>query len=406
MSESLQGKHILLGVSGSIAAYKAAVLVRLLVKAGATVRVIMTPDATHFVTPLTFSTLSKQPVFASVATDSGWNNHVELGLWADALVIAPATANTLAKLAVGICDNMLTACYLSARCPVFFAPAMDVDMWHHPATQGNVSTLRQRGNHLIPVGKGELASGLNGEGRMAEPEEIIHHLAASLTPLASLAGKSILITAGPTYEPIDPVRFIGNRSSGKMGVALAHAAAARGAQVTLILGPSTQTVQANIHLVRVETASEMYEAALAHWPTHEAAILSAAVSDYRPPNPQQEKIKKKGGESMHIELVQNPDIAASLGQRKAPNQILIGFALETTDAEANALQKLHRKNFDCIVLNSMSDPGAGFNTDTNKVTLFFGNNKRADFKLKSKKEVADDILDALQHLFNQPRLAP
>lgn len=279
-------------------------------------------------------------------------------------------------------------------------------MWHHPATQGNIATLQQRGHHLIPVGIGELASGLSGEGRMAEPEDIARYVGSALSPRYDLAGKSILITAGPTYEPIDPVRFIGNRSSGKMGVALAHAAAARGAQVTLILGPSSQPVHSNINLIRVETAREMHAVAQAHWPSQHAAILSAAVADYRPEFSFAEKIKKKGDASMTLELVQNPDIAAALGESKTARQLLIGFALETSDAEANALQKLHRKNFDCIVLNSMADPGAGFNTDTNKVTLFFKNNKRADFKLKAKQEVAEDILNALLELFNQSPLTP
>lgn len=395
MSAPLQGKHILLGISGSIAAYKAAMLARLLVKAGAEVQVIMTADAQAFITPLTLSTLSKRPVFSDVSSENGWNNHVALGLWADAFVIAPATANTIAKLAAGICDTMLGACYLSARCPVFFAPAMDVDMWKHPATQTNIRTLEQRGNRTIPVGYGELASGLTGEGRMAEPEAIVRYLENALQQKQDFSEKTILITAGPTYEPIDPVRFVGNRSSGKMGVALAHAAAARGASVVLILGPSTQHVQPGIHLIRVETALEMYEAALQYWPTSDIGILSAAVADYRPSVVQHEKIKKQHTAPITLELTQNPDIAATLGAQKAPGQRLIGFALETQNETANALQKLERKHLDAIVLNTLADAGAGFNTDTNKVSVFLQNNKRFDFELKSKQAVAEDILDIL-----------
>jgi phosphopantothenoylcysteine decarboxylase/phosphopantothenate--cysteine ligase len=395
----LQGKKIILGISGSIAAYKSASLTRLLIKAGAEVQVLMTPSAQDFITPLTLSTLSKKTVFTEVSSESAWNNHVELGLWADAMVIAPATATTLAKLANGLCDNILAAAYLSARCPVFFAPAMDLDMWHHPATRSNVSRLQGYGNHLIPVGVGELASGLSGEGRMAEPEVIVAHLEQFFTQRKDLSGKKILLTAGPTYEPIDPVRFIGNRSSGKMGVALADAAARRGASVTLVLGPSKLSPrEQNVQVIRVETAQEMHDAALQAFATADAAILAAAVADYRPKTVATEKIKKKG-EELQLDLIKNPDIAAELGQLKKPGQLLIGFALETNDEESNAQGKLERKNFDFIVLNSLRDAGAGFNHDTNKISILFKNNKKRDFELKSKNAVADDILQAMIDLF-------
>ncbi len=399
LSFVLQGKKIILGISGSIAAYKSAILTRLLIKAGAEVQILMTPSAQTFITPLTLSTLSKRPVFSEVSSESSWNNHVELGLWADVMVIAPATATTLAKLANGICDNILVAAYLSARCPVFFAPAMDLDMWHHPASRNNVQRLQGYGNHLIPVGVGELASGLSGEGRMAEPEEIVAYLEQFFTQSQNLKGKKILLTAGPTYEPIDPVRFIGNRSSGKMGVALADAAARHGAEVTLVLGPSKLSPQEkNVRVIKVETAREMHEAALLHFPQADAAILAAAVADYRPKTVATEKIKKKG-EELQLDLVKNPDIAADLGQTKKPGQLLIGFALETNDEEQHAQGKLERKNFDFIVLNSLRDSGAGFNHDTNKISILFRDNKKRDFELKSKHAVAEDILQAMIDLF-------
>jgi phosphopantothenoylcysteine decarboxylase / phosphopantothenate---cysteine ligase len=397
----LLGKKIILGISGSIAAYKSASLTRLLIKAGAEVQVLMTPSAQDFITPLTLSTLSKRPVFSEVSTESAWNNHVELGLWADAMVIAPATATTLAKLANGLCDNILAAAYLSARCPVFFAPAMDLDMWRHPATRSNVSRLQGYGNHLIPVGVGELASGLSGEGRMAEPEAIVAHLEQFFAQSNDLFGKKILLTAGPTYEPIDPVRFIGNRSSGKMGVALADAAARRGASVTLVLGPSKLSpTEHNVQVIRVETAQEMHDAALQVFAEADAAILAAAVADYRPKTVATEKIKKKG-EELQLDLIKNPDIAAELGQIKRSGQLLIGFALETNDEESHAQGKLERKNFDFIVLNSLRDAGAGFNHDTNKVSILFKNNKKRDFELKSKSAVAEDILQAMIDLFKE-----
>ena len=399
MSHSnLKGKKIVIGITGSIAAYKAAFLTRLLVKAGAEVQVLMTHAASQFISPLTLSTLSKRPVYTDVIGEDSWNNHVELGLWADYMIIAPTTATTLGKMANGICDNIIVAVYLSARCPVFFAPAMDLDMWHHPATQYNVQRLQSYGNLLIPVGRGELASGLQGDGRMAEPEDIVHTIANFSLPAPSLTGKKILITAGPTYEPIDPVRFIGNRSSGKMGIALAEAAAKRGADVTLILGPSSlSTTISSIQVVKVQTAIEMHEAALHYFPTTDIGILAAAVADYRPKDPAQQKMKKKS-DHLQLELVKNPDIAASLGLQKKKHQILIGFALETNNALENAKGKLKKKNLDIIVLNSLEDKGAGFNHDTNKISIISKDNKIRKFELKSKAAVAEDILNVVNEL--------
>jgi len=398
---NLSGIKILLGVTGSIAAYKAAFLTRLLIKSGAEVQVLMTQAATGFITPLTLSTLSKKPVFTAVSTEESWNNHVELGLWADAMLIAPMTATTLGKLAHGICDTMLAAVYLSARCPVFFAPAMDLDMWQHSATQDNVKRLQSFGNQLIPVEHGELASGLVGEGRMAEPEHIVSFLEDFFNKKQDFAGKKILITAGPTYEPIDPVRFIGNRSSGKMGVAIADAAAKRGAQVTLILGPSKMIpTQFNIQIIKVETAQQMYEAALQHFPITDIGILSAAVSDYRPKETALQKIKRHG-EDLTIELVENPDIAATLGKMKRNGQLLIGFALETNNEEENARAKIAKKNFDLIVLNSLNDAGAGFDGNTNKISIIRRDNKSRKFELKSKTAVAEDILNEISTLIQK-----
>ncbi len=390
--QAIAGKKIILGVTGSIAAYKAVYLTRLLVKAGAEVQVLMTPSAARFVQPLTFATLSKRPVFMDVTAEDAWNNHVEMGLWADAMLVAPATANTLARLANGICDNIIAAVYLSARCPVFVAPAMDVDMWHHPSTQANIKRLQSYGNHLIPVESGELASGLEGEGRLAEPENIVAFLSKFFGVSQALVGQKALITAGPTYEAIDPVRFIGNRSSGKMGVALAKAIIEQGGEVVLVMGPSKLQPQMNgLTLIRVESAQEMYDHAVAQFPSCQVGIMAAAVADYRPLDPAQEKIKKKG-DRMTIELVKNPDIAATLGSQKKSDQTLIGFALETENGEANARGKLTRKNLDYIVLNSLRDPGAGFGTDTNKVSIFGADNKVVHFELKSKEEVAKDII--------------
>lgn len=389
-------KKIILGISGSIAAYKAATLTRLLIKSGAEVQVLMTPNAAEFISPLTLATLSKREVFSSVISEKGWNNHVELGLWADAMIIAPATATTLAKMAHGICDNILTATYLSARCPVFVAPAMDLDMWKHPATQHNMQLLGSYGVEQLPIGYGELASGLIGEGRMAEPEEIVAYLDNFFSKKNDLQGKKVLITAGPTYEAIDPVRFIGNRSSGKMGIAIADELANRGAEVTLILGPSKLSPKNKaIALHRVESAKEMYDCCIQYFPTTDAAILSAAVADYRPAVVAEEKIKKKG-DSLNLQLVKNPDIAATLGKMKKATQILVGFALETNDELNNAIGKIERKNLDFIVLNSLKDTGAGFGVDTNKVTIVHKNNKIQNFELKSKGEVAKDIVETLK----------
>jgi phosphopantothenoylcysteine decarboxylase/phosphopantothenate--cysteine ligase len=396
---NLHGKKIILGLTGSIAAYKTAALTRMLVKEGAEVQVLMTEAAKRFITPLTLATLSKKPVWHSVADEDHWNNHVELGLWADAMVIAPLSATTLSKLAQGNADNIVSAVYLSARCPVFFAPAMDLDMWHHPAVQHNVKLLQNYGNHLIPVGFGELASGLVGEGRMAEPAQIVEQLEHFFTINSPLSGKTILVTAGPTYEAIDPVRFIGNRSSGLMGVAIAEAAARRGALVHLILGPSRyHPSHPLIQVRRVESAIEMHKAALEVFPESDGAILAAAVADYRPLETAKEKIKKSG-DTLSFQLVKNPDIAAELGALKVKGQILAGFALETNHAVANAREKLQRKNLDFIVLNALGDPGVGFNVETNKVSLLFPNNKALNFELKSKAAVAEDILDAMQALF-------
>jgi len=395
---SLQGKKILLGVCGSIAAYKAAFLTRLLIKAGAEVQILMTPSATEFITPLTLATLSKNPVHSKVSDEDSWNNHVDMGLWADAMIIAPATATTLAKLANGICDNVIVATYLSARCPVFFAPAMDLDMWIHPATVSNVKKLQSYGNHLIPVEDGELASGLVGKGRMAEPENIVEYLNNHFSSEADYAGKKVMVTAGPTYEAIDPVRFIGNRSSGKMGVAIAEAFAERGAIVNLILGPSIlQTTHPSIKTTNVESAAQMYEAAKNFFDASDIAVLAAAVADYRPKTVADKKIKKKEGD-FSIELDRTTDIAASLGKIKRNDQYIVGFALETNNEMNNAMGKLKRKNFDMIVLNSLKDKGAGFKHNTNKVSIIHKDESVQHFELKSKKDVAKDILSELKKI--------
>lgn len=395
----ISGKKILLGVTAGIAAYKTASLVRLFIKAGAEVKVIMTPAAKDFVTPLTLATLSKNEVLSSFTKEedegSLWNNHVELGLWADLMLIAPATANTLSKMASGNSDNFLLATYLSAKCPVYFAPAMDLDMYQHPSTKISMEKLTSFGNHLIPAGTGELASGLVGEGRMAEPEEILAFIEKKLTEGLPLLNKKILITAGPTYEAIDPVRFIGNHSSGKMGFELAREAAAQGAEVTLISGPThLQDPGAGVKVIRVESAMQMYEAAISHFPETHAVIAAAAVSDYRPKQIALQKIKKKDQE-LHLDLEPNKDILASLGELKQ-HQILVGFALETENEEANAKSKIERKNLDFIVLNSLNDVGAGFKSDTNKICIIFKDGQRKDYGLKSKREVARDIVDELK----------
>lgn len=395
----LKGRKILLGVSGSIAAYKAAMLTRLLVKEEAEVKIVMTPAALDFVTPLTFSTLSKNPVYTRFQKDDSgqWNNHVELGMWADAMVIAPATANTLGKMAHGLCDNLLMAVYLSARCPVFFAPAMDLDMMKHPATQENLSRLQSFGNKLLQPGFGELASGLIGVGRMAEPEEIIHQLNVHFVTSGSLKGKRALVTAGPTHEAIDPVRFIGNNSSGKMGYAIAEALASRGAKVDLVSGPTHITTHhPDVQVTHVTSAEEMYNACASIFPGADITVLSAAVADFRPVTKADQKIKKGEG-GLTLELTKTFDIASELGKIKKAGQVLVGFALETQNEKANAEKKLNAKNFDFIVLNSLNDSGAGFGHDTNKITIIGKDNVAQDFTLKSKKEVASDIVDVIQN---------
>jgi len=392
----LNGKKILLGVSGGIAAYKTASLVRLFIKAGAHVQVIMTPASKDFVTPLTLSTLSKNPVHSSFFNqddeDAVWNNHVELALWADLMLIAPATANTLSKMATGNCDNLLIATYLSAKCPVYFAPAMDLDMYKHPSTISSFSALRQFGNVMIPAESGELASGLSGEGRMAEPENIIAFLEADLESKLPLKGKKILITAGPTYEAIDPVRFIGNHSSGKMGFDIANTAANLGASVILISGPTHYKVKnASVEVINVVSAQEMYDACHIYYNDVDVAIAAAAVADYKPKTIASQKIKKSFDE-FAIELEKTKDILLSLGAIKQ-NQFLIGFALETENEIENAKLKIQKKNLDLIVLNSLQDEGAGFKKETNKVTFIDKNFKIEPMELKSKESVAADILN-------------
>ena len=397
----LKGKKVLLGISGGIAAYKSAFLVRLFIKAGAQVKVVMTPAAKEFVTPLTLSTLSKNEVFSSFTEDDEdeqWNNHVELGLWADFMVLAPATANTLSKMASGNSDNFFLATYLSAKCPVFFAPAMDLDMYKHPSTKNSFKSLKSYGNIMIPAGNGELASGLKGEGRMAEPEEIIGFLEAYFSENLPLQGKKILITAGPTYEAIDPVRFIGNHSSGKMGFELAKKAAELGAEVILISGPTHLEIDdPKINLIRVVSTREMYTAVHDHFENVDVAIAAAAVSDYKPKIVAAQKIKK-AEENLSLELTKTQDILLSMGEKKT-HQKLIGFALETNNELEHARGKLLKKNLDFIVLNSMNDTGAGFKKDTNKITLVYKDSEKA-FDLKSKAEVATDILNEIVHLLD------
>lgn len=391
----LSGKNVLLGVTAGIAAYKSAFLVRLLVKEGANVKVVMTPASKEFVTPLTLSTLSKNEVFSSFTNEEDdnaqWNNHVELALWADLFVIAPATANTLSKMANGTCDNLLLAVYLSAKCPVYYAPAMDLDMYKHPTTAASFEKLDSFGNKRIDAMHGELASGLVGKGRMAEPEDIVDFISRDLEQGLPLRGKRVMITAGPTFEAIDPVRFIGNHSSGKMGYAIADCAASLGAEVTLISGPVSLSIgNDSVKVVSVTSAEEMYQAAHRYFDESDIAILSAAVADYRPAEVASEKIKKKDGE-LHLKLEKTRDILASLGAKK-DKQYLVGFALETQNELENAKTKLKKKNLDLIVLNSLRDKGAGFKGDTNKVTLINKDNKTLPFEVKPKTEVARDIL--------------
>ncbi len=388
----LKNKKIILGVCGSIAAFKSVFLVRLLVKAGANVKVILTSGGADFITPLTFATLSKNPVLSDYfEKDSGvWHNHVALAEWADAIVLAPATANTLAKLANGICDNLLAAVYLSAKSKIYFAPAMDLDMWKHGATQKNITILSAFGNKIIFPAVGELASGLVGEGRMAEPEEILTILEQDFSAHLPLQGKKALVSAGPTYEAIDPVRFIGNHSSGKMGFALAEELCVLGADVTLITGPTGMLTDLSIKRIDVVTAKEMLDACLANFPDNEITIMSAAVADYRPKDIGDKKIKKGQGE-LTLELEKTVDILEMLGKQKSASQILVGFALETHDEEVYAKQKLEQKNLDFVVLNSLNESGAGFKADTNKVIIFDKKLNKFVFDLKSKKEVAKDI---------------
>lgn len=394
----LSGKNILLGVTGGIAAYKTTFLVRLLIKAGAQVKVIMTQSASSFVSPLTLSTLSKNPVLLDFVNEEdgslSWNNHVELGLWADLMVVAPATANTLSKMANGTCDNLLLATYLSAKCPVYFAPAMDLDMYKHPSTEASLNKLNSFGNIMIPAESGELASGLHGEGRMAEPENILSFLKDDLKQGLPLQNKNVLITAGPTQEAIDPVRFLGNRSSGTMGFELAKRAANLGAKVFLIAGPTNlDIVHENIQLERVTSAQEMYDACHKYFDQIDVAIAAAAVADYRPKHVAKEKLKKKAGD-LTLELERNPDILLSLGERKQ-NQFLVGFALETENELENAKGKLERKHLDAIVLNSLKDDGAGFGGATNKITFIDKNSQIKTFALKTKPEVASDIWEEI-----------
>lgn len=404
-TDVLYNKKIVLGISGSISAYKSAFLARLLVKSGAEVKVIMTPSAEGFITPLTLSTLTGQEVLCGMADEGQWNNHVELGIWADLILIAPLSANTLAKMACGICDNLLLAVYLSAKCPVFVAPAMDLDMWRHPSVTKNIAVIENYGNVIIPVGFGELASGLVGEGRLAEPEDIMNRLReyfSKSVSSSSLSGKTFLITAGPTHEYIDPVRYIGNASSGKMGLSLTKELLKRGAGVSLIIGPVKEAVPVHPRLEAwfVRSAQEMAEKAIEIFPQTHGAIFSAAVSDFTPATVLEKKYKKKAEESYwSIPLVKTTDIAATLGKMKASGQINAGFALETDEEESNALRKLETKNLDFVVLNSMNDEGAGFEYDTNKIVIFRSNGDRINFALKSKTEVAVDIADELEKYF-------
>lgn len=394
---TLSGKKILLGITGSIAAYKAILLVRLLIKSGAEVKVILTPAAKDFVSPLTLSTLSRNPVHIDMFNEHEWANHVQLGRWADIMLIAPLSVNTLAKMAQGQCDNLLLATWLSATCPVAIAPAMDEDMWNHPFTRQNLEKLKGIGHLLIPVAKGELASGLYGEGRMAEPEDIFSFLQDHFFFRQELKGKNAIVTAGPTYEALDPVRFIGNHSSGKMGVELARELHRRGAMVTLVLGPSSLPNPAGITTIRVYSAQEMYNAVNSRFDQADLAIMAAAVADYTPVNKEPEKIKKTG-DRLVLELQKTPDILRSMGEKKK-KQVLIGFALETQHEKENALAKLKSKNADMIVLNSLRDEGAGFGKDTNKVTLFDKSGKEFDLALQSKQEVARQIIDTLILLY-------
>lgn len=396
---SLNGKHIVLGITGGIAAYKSALLARLFVKAGAEVQVIMTPAAREFITPLTMSTLTGKPVITEffTANTGEWHSHVDLGLWADYFVVAPATACTLAKMATGVADNMLVTSYLSTRGRVVVAPAMDLDMMSHPTTTRNLALLAADGVRIVEAASGELASHLTGKGRMAEPADIVAAVDTWEAESASLAGRHVLITAGPTFERIDPVRFIGNFSTGKMGYALAGEAARRGARVTLVSGPVALEARGpSITVRRVESARQMLDEALAAFADADIAIMAAAVADYRPAETAETKIKREHADTCRLDLVQNPDIAATLGAARRPGQFLAGFALETDNEQSNALDKMRRKHLDMIVMNSLRDAGAGFGTDTNKVCIFLSDGRELSFPLKSKVEVAADILNTIE----------
>ena len=398
----LSGKKILLGISGGIAAYKSAILVRLFIKSGAEVKVVMTPDAKEFITPLTLSTLSKNPVhssFTSEDEDETWNNHVELGMWADLIIVCPATANTLSKMANGNCDNLLIAVYLSAKCPVYFAPAMDLDMYKHQSTKDSIAKLEKNGNILIPVESGELASGLVGEGRLAEPESIVSFIEADIMKSLPLRGKKILVTAGPTYEAIDPVRYISNHSSGRMGYEIAKKAVELGAKVFLVSGPSNQEISNHsIDLLKVVTSQEMHAEVLNHFNDVDVVIMAAAVSDFKPKDFSNKKIKK-GNIQPKIELEKTKDILLELGKLKK-NQFLVGFALENENEVENSIKKLKDKNLDLIVLNSLNDKGAGFGTETNKITIINKKEEKTNFDLKDKTEVAEDILNHIMTQIN------
>ena len=399
----LKGKKVILGITGSIAAYKSASLIRLLIKEGAEVRVIITSYGREFITPLTLSTLSGNPVLTDFfeKKDGDWHSHVDLGLWADIFLIAPATANTMAKMAAGVCDNLLLTTYLSARCPIVLAPAMDLDMFQHPATLKNIETLKSFGNSIIEPAVGELASGLEGKGRMEEPEKILHWLIDYFQKKKRFAGKRILITAGPTFEKIDPVRYIGNFSSGKMGIALANSFVAEGAEVSLVAGPiDISSLSSDVEHIPVISAREMYDACLTIFPDIDVAVMNAAVSDFRPDRQNDSKIKRSG-DNLKIELIPNPDIAASLGEKKRSDQLIIGFALETDDGVNAAIAKKKKKNFDMIILNSLLDKGAGFGGDTNRITIIGKDNKPRKFELKSKKMVAKDIIDSVFSIFEK-----
>ena len=398
----LQGKHIVLGITGGIAAYKSASLTRLLVKAGAEVQVIMTPSAREFIAPLTLSTLTGKPVITEffTANTGEWHSHVDLGLWADAMVVAPATACTIGKMAHGVADNMLVTTYLSAKAPVFVAPAMDLDMMAHPSTTANLNLLRSYGDHIIEPASGELASHLIGKGRMEEPERIVEVLREFFSAKGQFAGKRVLVTAGPTYERIDPVRFIGNFSSGKMGYAIADALADRGAEVVLVSGPVCELKPRNprVEVRKIESALQMLDECERVWPAADMAVMTAAVADYRVENRTDSKIKREGNQAPELRLVENPDIAATLGASKKPGQLLIGFALETDNEAAHAANKLKRKNLDAIVLNSLRDAGAGFGTDTNKITILSADGSAKPYPLKTKREVAADVADFISSL--------